>query len=91
MADEARALVTARVLNLFEPWPMRQKYDVIFCRNVMIYFDDAAKAELEARFVDLLVPGGYLYIGHSERLIGAAADQMAPRGQTIYVKHGGHH
>jgi len=89
MAEEARALVTARVLNLFDPWPMRQQYDVIFCRNVMIYFDDAAKAELEARFVEMLAPGGYLYIGHSERLIGAAAREMASCGQTIYVKHGG--
>lgn len=86
MADEARALVTARVLNLFGDWPMRQKYDVIFCRNVMIYFDDAAKAELEARFVDLLSPGGYLYIGHSERLIGPAATRMRSCGHTIYQK-----
>lgn len=89
MAEEARALVTVHVLNLFESWPMRQQYDVIFCRNVMIYFDDAAKAELEERLVDMLAPGGYLYIGHSERLIGAAARQMENCGQTIYVKHGG--
>jgi chemotaxis protein methyltransferase CheR len=65
---------------------MRRQYDVIFCRNVMIYFDDAAKAELEARFVDMLAPGGYLYIGHSERLIGPAAEQMESCGQTIYRK-----
>lgn len=89
MAEEARALVTARVLNLFDPWPMRHQYDVIFCRNVMIYFDDKAKAELEARFLAMLAPGGYLYIGHSERLIGAAAHGMTACGQTIYVKHGG--
>lgn len=88
MADEARALVTPRVLNLFDKWPMRRQYDVIFCRNVMIYFDDAAKAELEARFVEILAPGGYLYIGHSERLIGAAARHMTGCGQTIYVKRG---
>jgi len=89
MTDEARALVTARVLNLFDPWPMRQQYDVIFCRNVMIYFDDTAKAELEARLVKLLAPGGYLYIGHSERLIGAAASAMESCGQTIYVNRDG--
>jgi len=88
MADEARALVAARVLNLFDAWPMRRKYDVIFCRNVMIYFDDAAKAELEARFVEMLAPGGYLYIGHSERLIGTAARTMTGCGQTIYTKRG---
>jgi len=86
MAAEARALVTARVLNLFEPWPMRAHYDVIFCRNVMIYFDDKAKAELEARLVELLHPGGHLYIGHSERLIGPAATAMQGCGQTIYRK-----
>ena len=88
MADEARALVTPRVLNLFGEWPMRHQYDVIFCRNVMIYFDDAAKMELETRFVDLLAPAGYLYIGHSERLVGPAKAQMTSCGQTIYVKHG---
>lgn len=86
MADAARQLVTAQVLNLFEPWPMRRQFDVIFCRNVMIYFDDAAKSELEARLVDSLAPGGYLYIGHSERLIGPAAARMASCGQTIYCK-----
>jgi chemotaxis protein methyltransferase CheR len=90
IAAEARALVTARVLNLFEAWPMRQLYDVIFCRNVMIYFDDRAKAELEQRFVDMLVPGGHLYIGHSERLVGPSANVMTGCGQTIYVKQGGH-
>jgi chemotaxis protein methyltransferase CheR len=86
VVDDLRALVTARLLNLFGPWPMRQRYDVIFCRNVMIYFDDEAKAELEARFVEMLSPGGYLYIGHSERLIGRAAAHMAPVAQTAYVK-----
>lgn len=89
VADTLRSLVTARVLNLFQSWPMRQSYDAIFCRNVMIYFDDRAKAELEARFVEMLAPGGTLYIGHSERLIGPAAALMEPAGQTIYVKKGG--
>ena len=89
LAPEARALVTARVLNLFDRWPMTHSYDVIFCRNVMIYFDEDAKAELEARFVELLRPGGYLYIGHSERLIGPALSQLSSCGQTIYRKHGG--
>lgn len=89
VVDELRELVTARVLNLFDRWPMRQQYDVIFCRNVMIYFDDKAKTELEARFVDMLAPGGHLYIGHSERLMGPAATAMEPVGQTIYVKTDG--
>lgn len=88
VTDELRALVTARVLNLFDAWPMRQSYDAIFCRNVMIYFDDQAKAELEARLVDMLAPGGHLYIGHSERMVGAAAQHMEAVGQTIYRKIG---
>ena len=86
MVDEARALVTPLVLNLFDNWPMNYQYDVIFCRNVMIYFNDDAKAELELKLVNQLRPGGTLYIGHSERLIGAAADRMITCGQTIYRK-----
>lgn len=89
VAEELRSIVTARVLNLFDSWPMRQTYDAIFCRNVMIYFDDQAKAELEARLVEMLAPGGHLYIGHSERMVGAAAQQMQAVGQTIYRKLGG--
>jgi chemotaxis protein methyltransferase CheR len=86
MAEEARRLVTAGVLNLFEPWPLKAAYDVIFCRNVMIYFADPAKEELEQRFVSQLAPGGHLYIGHSERMIGPAARQMHSCGHTIYQK-----
>lgn len=86
MAEEARQLVTARVLNLFDRWPLKAQYDVIFCRNVMIYFGDPAKEELEERFVNQLAPGGHLYIGHSERLIGPAASRMKSCGHTIYAK-----
>lgn len=86
MAEEARQLVTARVLNLFDRWPLKAQYDVIFCRNVMIYFGDPAKEELEGRFVDQLAYGGHLYIGHSERLIGPAASRMKSCGHTIYAK-----
>lgn len=89
ISEDLRGLVTARLLNLFASWPMRRRYDAIFCRNVMIYFDDAAKAELEARLVEMLAPGGHLYIGHSERLIGPAAERMRPAGQTIYVRMAG--
>lgn len=87
MGDRARQLVAARVLNLFDPWPMRQQYDVIFCRNVMIYFDEPAKAELTERLCGLLRPGGTLYIGHSERLTGKAAAMTTGCGHTIYRRH----
>lgn len=84
MGPEARGLVTARQLNLFAEWPLRQRYDAIFCRNVMIYFEEGPQEELELRFADLLKPGGYLYIGHSERLIGTANNYFERCGQTIY-------
>ena len=51
--------------------------------------DDSAKEELEARLVDLLKPGGYLYIGHSERLIGPAVSRMKSCGNTIYQRTDG--
>lgn len=89
IVPEVRAMVTARVLNLFDRWPMQKRFDIIFCRNVMIYFDNDAKAELEQRLVDQLEPGGFLYIGHSERLNGSARAEMQPSGQTIYRKAGG--
>lgn len=88
IVPEMRSMVQANVLNLFGPWPMRHQYDVIFCRNVMIYFDDKAKADLISKFVNLLRPGGYLYIGHSERLMGDAAHLLQRSGQTCFVKPG---
>ena len=86
MADQLAGLITARQLNLFEPWPFQRRFDVIFCRNVMIYFDADARRELEQRLVDQLHPGGHLYIGHSERLSQPASEAMSCCGQTIYRK-----
>lgn len=86
---EARSIVRFRELNLLGDWPMRQQFDVIFCRNVMIYFDLPTKERLVARFAEQLQPGGYLYIGHSERVTGAAAALLEPVGPTIYRKRNG--
>ena len=57
-----------RTFNLMEPISFRRKFDVIFCRNVMIYFNQATRDALVRRFCDALVPGGYLFISHSESL-----------------------
>jgi chemotaxis protein methyltransferase CheR len=84
MADTPRSLVRFRGLNLQGDWPMRGKFNIIFCRNVMIYFDNPTKERLVARFTDMLVPGGYLYIGHSERVTGPAGNVLQPVGPTIY-------
>ena len=55
-------------------WPMKGSFDLIFCRNVMIYFDHPTQRELVSRFCDMLVPGGYLMVGHSESLIASYCD-----------------
>jgi chemotaxis protein methyltransferase CheR len=57
-------------LNLVEPLLHSQPFHVIFCRNVMIYFNKATRAELVNRLAHCLAPGGYLFIGHSESLNG---------------------
>lgn len=58
-------------LNLFAPkYPWNEKFQVIFCRNVMIYFDRQTQQELVSRLAQYLVPGGYLLIGHAESLAG---------------------
>jgi len=88
MADELRALVTFNELNLIGDWPMKGRFDVIFCRNVAIYFEDDTQARLWSRFAPLLQPGGTLYIGHSERIAGPAAALLTPDGITTYRKAG---
>ncbi|MGD9332036.1 MAG: protein-glutamate O-methyltransferase [Desulfobacterales bacterium] len=65
-----RKLIRLAPLNLMEPWPMKGRFDVIFCRNVMIYFDRPTQQRLVKRFHDLLTPGGFLFVGHSEGLSG---------------------
>jgi len=61
--------VIFRVFNLMdEIYPFKKKFHVIFCRNVMIYFDNETRKRLVNKFYDLLLPGGYLFIGHSETL-----------------------
>ena len=82
--DELRTLVSFRELNLIGNWPMRRKFNVIFCRNVVIYFDDGTQKKLWGRFLPLMASGAVLYIGHSERLSGPAADRFDSDGITTY-------
>lgn len=69
---EVKALVNFSHLNLNDPRkiPMNSNFDVIFCRNVMIYFSSEIKKQLVRSFFNVLNPGGYFYIGHSETLHG---------------------
>ena len=80
-----KSLVTFNRLNLLENWPMKGEFDVIFCRNVVIYFNKDTQRELFNRYADRLAPGGYLIIGHSESL-HRVCDRFQLIGQTIYKK-----
>ena len=71
---EIRSNVTFAPLNLIDPWPMKGPFQVIFCRNVMIYFDRGIRARLVERFRQLLPKGGHLFVGHSESLNGLSHD-----------------
>lgn len=69
LINKIRNEVIYRKFNLMDPFfPFKKKFQVIFCRNVMIYFDYETKIKLVNKFYDLTEPGGYLFIGHSESL-----------------------
>jgi len=63
-----RGLVAFRELNLMDDWPLKGGFQAIFCRNVVIYFDEATQERIWRRFEPLLAPEGRLYVGHSERV-----------------------
>lgn len=83
VGDAARSLVRFNELNLMGEWPMRGKFQVIFCRNVVIYFDEPTQERMWARFASLLTPGGRLYVGHSER-VGYTGSPFESDGLTSY-------
>jgi len=83
-----RELVTIEPLNLLHPWPMSGPFDAIFCRNVVIYFDQPTKQRLFKRYAELLPVGGHLFLGHSESLHGIN-DQFELIGRTVYRKIAG--
>jgi len=73
-----------RLLNLMQGWREEPK-DIIFCRNVIIYFDKESKKKLVERYADTLKPGGFLFIGHSESLY-QVSDRFELIGHTVYRK-----
>ena len=86
MRPELQKLITFRHLNLMAEWPFSEPFDVIFCRNVVIYFDKETQKNLWRRYSQLLVPSGYLFVGHSESITGQADLQLV--GRTIYQRQG---
>lgn len=68
IGEAARAMVSFKQLNLVSSWPFRGGFDVIMCRNVLIYFERNTDHHVFTQFSRYLKKGGYLYLGHSERL-----------------------
>ncbi len=84
---ELMGRIVYRRLNLSRPpFPMRGPLDVVFCRNVMIYFDNEVRNRLIKEIYRLLQPGGYLFTGHAESLNSLKTDFVCIR-PTIYQKH----
>lgn len=67
-----RSFIQFRQLNVVGPWPFQGLFDIIFCRNMMIYFDKMTQHQLVNRLSDVLQIDGYLFLGHSESLVGFA-------------------
>jgi chemotaxis protein methyltransferase CheR len=78
-------MITFARLNLIGEWPLKGPFDVIFCRNVMIYFDKPTQAKLVERFHSLLAPRGILFIGHSESLM-TVKHKLRYVQPTVYEK-----
>lgn len=85
IGPEARGHVRFRRLNFMEEFSFDDQLDIIFCRNVVIYFDRQTQEKLFSRFCGKLVSGGYLFIGHSESLAGMNLP-LEPVAPTVYRK-----
>lgn len=84
--DSLRSLINFTRLNLSEtPFPMHGPFDAIFCRNVMIYFDNTVRKKLLEEAYRLLKPGGYLFVGHAESLTGILSGFKAVK-PSVYIK-----
>jgi chemotaxis protein methyltransferase CheR len=84
VVPQLRKLITYKQLNLLDAqWPIRGQFDVIMCRNVMIYFDKDTQRKILQKFVPRLKPDGLMFAGHSESFFHAA-DLFKLRGKTVY-------
>lgn len=80
-----REIISFKRLNLLEKWPMKMSYDIVFCRNVVIYFNKETQRKLFDNIANMMPVGGYLFIGHSESLTNIC-DRFELVGRTIYRK-----
>lgn len=83
MNEDVREMIQFNQLNLLKSWPIKQKFDAIFCRNVVIYFDKETKVDLVNRFANQLKNKAYLLMGHSESLFNIS-ERFDLMGKSIY-------
>lgn len=86
MSESVRSLITFKRLNLLDDWPMTGQFDAIFCRNVVIYFDQKTQDALWPRFHAAIAPSGMLFLGHSERIQECEHFGFSPAGATAFKK-----
>lgn len=84
--QQIKDLITFAPLNIVDEFPMSGQFDVIFCRNVLIYFEPEMQKRIWQKFADKTNDKGILYIGHSERIIGEASLSYDQIGTTIYSR-----
>ena len=83
-SNNLRKLIDFRQLNLLgQDWSLKPPFDIIFCRNVMIYFDKPTQRQILSRFVTLMKPDALLFAGHSENFL-YVSDALKLRGKTVY-------
>ncbi len=83
---ELRRAIDFMSVNLIrDDWPFREPFDVVFCRNVMIYFDAPTQRKVLERIHRVLKPGGMLFVGHAENF-SESKDLFTLRGKTVYER-----
>lgn len=85
-SDHLRSIIDFQVLNLIKAWPRLPQFDVVFLRNVLIYFDVATKEEIINRVVRVMNPGGYLFLGAGETMVSIKSklEPVGNRSNTFY-------
>lgn len=86
--SKLQEMIRFKRLNLMSAWPLKKQFDIIFCRNVMIYFDDQTQKRLIERFCELQAEGSHLFLGHSESLY-RVTNRYDLIGHTIYRRVNG--
>ena len=86
-SNSLRDLVSIKRLDLTKKWPFSTKFDTVFCRNVVIYFDEDVTESIWHRLAGVIERGGYLYTGHSERVSGIATEYFDLEAITTYRRN----